>query len=73
MPHKHKAASLFRQTTAKPVTPHDRTAAAAREIIETEAARRADLTASLKAARLARDAGKAAPPDAPPAFDKKNT
>jgi hypothetical protein len=72
MPHKDKAASLFRQTTSKPATPHDRTAAAAREIIETEAARRADLTASLKAARLARDAGRDAP-DGPPAFDKKNT
>ncbi|WP_066704459.1 hypothetical protein [Celeribacter ethanolicus] len=72
MPHKDKAASLFRQTTSKPATPHDRTAAAAREIIETEAARRADLTASLKAARLARDAGKDAT-DAPPAFDKKST
>ncbi|TNE65484.1 MAG: hypothetical protein EP336_12375 [Rhodobacteraceae bacterium] len=63
---------MFRQTTSKPATPHDRTAAAAREIIETEAARRADLTASLKAARLARDAGKDAT-DAPPAFDKKST
>ncbi len=72
MPRKDKAASLFRQATAKPATPHDRTAAAAREIIDTEAARRAELTATLKAARLARDAGRNAP-DGPPASDKNNT
>ncbi|SFJ81569.1 hypothetical protein [Celeribacter neptunius] len=71
MSNKDKAAALFRQTTAKPATAHDRTAAAAREIVETEANRRADLTASLKAARLARDAGRDAP-DGPPASDKKN-
>nr|WP_319250527.1 hypothetical protein [uncultured Celeribacter sp.] len=64
MLHKDKANALFRQTATKPATPHDRTAAAAREITETEVARRADLTASLKAARLARDAL---------AVDKKST
>ncbi|WP_223230725.1 hypothetical protein [Rhodobacter capsulatus] len=48
-----------------PQTPHDKTAAAAKLIIETEATKRADRTAALKAARLARDA--AALPDAPPA------
>ncbi|WP_249306483.1 hypothetical protein [Rhodobacter capsulatus] len=48
-----------------PQTPHDKTAAAAKLIIETEATKRADRTAALKAARLARDATDL--PDVPPA------
>ncbi|WP_417278788.1 hypothetical protein [Celeribacter sp.] len=72
MPRKEKVTSLFRETATKPATPHDRTAAAAREIIETEAARRAELTANLKAARLARDAHQAAP-DAAPVSDETNS
>lgn len=53
---------LFREITPAPQTAHDKTAAAAKLIIETEATRRADRTATLKAARLARDA--AMPPAA---------
>ncbi|PYF06723.1 hypothetical protein C8J30_1245 [Rhodobacter viridis] len=47
---------LFREIPLAPQTPHDKTAAAAKLIIETEATKRADRSAALKAARLARDA-----------------
>lgn len=50
---------LFREMPLAPQTPHDKTAAAAKLIIETEATKRADRTAALKAARLARDAAAA--------------
>ena len=66
MSHSRKLPSpgLFREIPLAPQTPHDKTAAAAKLIIETEATRRADRTATLKAARLARDAG------TPPAADE---
>ncbi|SDE84833.1 hypothetical protein SAMN04244550_01182 [Rhodobacter capsulatus] len=64
-PRKSSSPGLFREMPLAPQTPHDKTAAAAKLIIETEATKRADRTAALKEARLARDA--AALPDAPPA------
>lgn len=45
-------------TKAVPQTAMDRTTAEARLIIDEEAKRRSDLTASLKAARMARDAAR---------------
>ena len=47
------------------MTPFEKTAAAAKEIVETDALKRAERTSALKAARLARDADQveiAAPP-----------
>ena len=58
---------LFRETPFVPQTPFDKTAAAAKLITETDAARRADRSAALKAARLAREAGVSPETDAPSA------
>ena len=55
-PRKPQSPGLFREIPLAPQTPHDKTAAAAKLIVETEATKRADRTAALKAARLARDA-----------------
>ena len=55
-PRKTPSPGLFREIPLAPQTPHDKTAAAAKLIVETEATKRADRTAALKAARLARDA-----------------
>ncbi|WP_444455260.1 hypothetical protein ACTTAI_08270 [Rhodobacter capsulatus] len=51
---------LFREIPRPPQTYFEMTAAAAKLIVQTDAATRADRTATLKAARLARD-GKALP------------
>ncbi|WP_172328809.1 hypothetical protein [Mangrovicoccus sp. HB161399] len=52
---KKKSPGLFRETPA-PKTPFEKTAAAAREIIDSEKRSRDDRTAALKAARLEREA-----------------
>lgn len=67
MSSKKPSLGLFREIPA-PLTPFEKTAAAAKTIIETEASKRADLTASLRAARLARDVSPAngSAKDAPP-------
>ncbi|MCA0045341.1 hypothetical protein [Celeribacter litoreus] len=65
MPHRDKADALFSRPAAKPATAYDKTSAAAREITEAEAALRAEKTANLKAARLARDKGEDAHGAAP--------
>ena len=49
-------AAFMREATRPPLTPYEKTAAAAKEIVETDALKRAERTSSLKAARLARDA-----------------
>ncbi len=54
---KKTSPGLFRETPP-PMTPYEKTAAVAKGIIETEAQKRADLTASLREARLARNADK---------------
>lgn len=46
-------------------TPHDRTAAAAKQIIADEQQRQLDLTAKLKAARLEKEAAEASAPPPP--------
>lgn len=51
-----KHASLFREIPRAPQTAQDRTAANAQQIVAQQAEKRADLTLSLRAARLARDA-----------------
>lgn len=61
MPRKDKTSGFFREIAAPPSTAQERTDAAVRLIRETEADARADRTASLRAARLARDAGGAPP------------
>ncbi|WP_199258037.1 hypothetical protein [Paracoccus binzhouensis] len=58
---KDKAKSLFRDPA--PMTAMDRTTFEARQIIDEQNQRRAELTASLRAQRLARDA--AGPAKAP--------
>ncbi|MFC3570429.1 hypothetical protein [Paracoccus sp. TOH] len=58
---KDKAKGLFRDPA--PMTAMDRTTSEARLIIEEQKQRRAELTASLRAQRLARDA--AGPTEAP--------
>lgn len=55
-PRTNPSPGLFREIPLAPQTPHDKTAAAAKLITETEASKRADRSAALKAARLARDA-----------------
>ena len=65
-PRKSPSPGLFREMPLAPQTPHDKTTAAAKLIIETEATKRADRSAALKATRLTRDA--AALPDAKPAM-----
>ncbi|WP_444453215.1 hypothetical protein ACTTAI_19465 [Rhodobacter capsulatus] len=56
-PRTNPSPGLFRgDPPLAPQTPHDKTAAAAKLITETEASKRADRSAALKAARLARDA-----------------
>lgn len=59
------SAAFLREATRPPMTPFEKTAAAAKEIVETDALKRAERTSALKAARLARDADQfdiAAPP-----------
>ena len=55
MPRKNKTSGFFRETAPAPATAQERTDAAVKLIRETEAETRADLTARLRAARLARD------------------
>ncbi|OCX58187.1 hypothetical protein BFP70_19220 [Thioclava sp. SK-1] len=55
MAKKDATLASFAFSPAKAATPHDKTNAAARDIISTEANYRADKTAKLRAARLARD------------------
>ncbi|MGD9919327.1 MAG: hypothetical protein AB7U46_15025 [Paenirhodobacter sp.] len=69
MPRKDKTRGLFREIAQAPTTAQERTDAAVKLIRETEADSRADLTASLRAARMARDAG-GTPPAAPPGKTK---
>jgi len=57
---------LFREIARPPQTYFEMTAAAAKLIVQTEAATRADRTATLKAQRLARDAGAASARGAKP-------
>jgi len=57
---------LFREIPRPPQTYFEMTAAAAKLIVQTEAATRADRTATLKAQRLARDAGAASARGAKP-------
>jgi len=57
---------LFREIPRPPQTCFEMTAAAAKLIVQTEAATRADRTATLKAQRLARDAGAASARGAKP-------
>lgn len=66
MTRKISSPGVFREIPSSPQTYFDMTAAAAKQIVATEAAKRADRTATLKAARLARDAAaKSAPGVAP--------
>lgn len=53
MPRKVKTTGLFRDIAQPPATAQERTDAAVRLIRESEAEKRAELTASLRAARLA--------------------
>jgi len=55
MPRKNKVSGFFHDLKKPPVTAQDKTDAAVRLITEAETAKRADLTAALRAARLARD------------------
>ncbi|KFE34674.1 hypothetical protein BMG00_11085 [Thioclava marina] len=57
MPRKDKLNGFFRELAPKPGTAQDKTDAAVRIIREAEAEKRADLTATLRAARLERDEG----------------
>ncbi len=66
MTRKTPSPGLFREIPRPPQTAYEMTAAAAKSIVETEAAKRADRTAALKAARLARDAAAMLAPVAPP-------
>lgn len=65
MPRKDKTSGFFRDVAKAPSTAQERTDAAVRQIRETEAELRADLTASLRAARMERDAGGTPPADEP--------
>jgi hypothetical protein len=60
MPRKNKSNSLVQTIAAPPLTAQDRTAQAARLILDETAKKRADLTAALRAARLARAQDEAA-------------
>ncbi|WP_138465250.1 hypothetical protein [Poseidonocella sp. HB161398] len=55
MTKKKASPGLFREAPQKPKSPFEKTAAAAKLILESEASARAEQTAKLKAARLARD------------------
>lgn len=55
-----KAKNLFRAPAPAPLTAMDRTTSEARLIIDEQARKRDELTASLKAARLAKEAADAA-------------
>lgn len=61
MARKDKYDDVFRAAGSKPMSPHDRATAEAKRIIAAETEKRATLTAKLKAARLAKEAGEAAP------------
>jgi len=65
MPRKDKTSGIFRDIAQAPSTAQERTDAAVKLIRETEAETRADLTARLRAARIARE-GTGAAPAAPP-------
>ena len=54
MPRKDKTRGLFRDIAPPPSTAQERTDAAVKLIRETEAEKRAELTARLRAARIAR-------------------
>jgi len=65
MPRKDKTSGFFRDIAQAPSTAQERTDAAVKLIRETEAEKRADLTARLRAARIAREGSgpaSAAPP-----------
>ncbi|MCE5973824.1 hypothetical protein LZA78_10060 [Sinirhodobacter sp. WL0062] len=65
MPRKDKTSGFFRDIAQAPSTAQERTDAAVKLIRETEAETRADLTARLRAARIARKGAgpaSAAPP-----------
>ena len=65
MPRKDKTSGFFRELAQAPCTAQERTDAAVKLIRETEAETRADLTARLRAARIAREGtgpASAAPP-----------
>lgn len=64
MPRKNKTSGFSREIAQAPTTAQERTDAAVRLIRQTEADSRAELSASLRAARMARDAG-GTPPAAP--------
>ncbi len=59
---KKASPGLFREN-GKPLTPFERTAAAAKDIIDSEKRKRDDRTAALKAARMERDAATDGEPD----------
>ncbi|TDE35963.1 hypothetical protein E1B25_15890 [Antarcticimicrobium sediminis] len=61
MARKDKYDAVFRAPAPKSLSPHDRATAESKRIVEAETAKRATLTATLKAARLAKEAGDAAP------------
>lgn len=68
MTRKQAPKSPYGQMFKATETPHDRTAAAAKQIIADEQQKQIDLTAKLKAARLEKEAADAAAP--PPARKK---
>lgn len=61
MPREDKTNGFFLEIAQPPATAQERTDAAFKLIRETEAETRADLTASLRAARMARDGDGTAP------------
>lgn len=72
MPRKDKTSGFFRDIAQAPSTAQERTDAAVKLIRETEAEKRADLTARLRAARIAREGSgpaSAAPPTSAKARD----
>jgi hypothetical protein len=63
MPRKDKTRGFFREIAKAPTTAQERTDAAVKLIREAEAESRADLTARLRAARMAREGKVTAPAD----------
>ncbi len=61
MPASRVSAEFLRGLSQPVLAPHDKTAAAAREIVSADARKRIERSAALKAARLARDAGLPSP------------
>jgi hypothetical protein len=72
---KKPSPGLFRETPYLPQTPFEKTAAAAKQITETDAKKRAELSATLKAARLERHVGADPAPasDTPPKAAPKSS